>query len=165
MARETFERDETGRYLEEFEVGEIIHHWPGRTITEWENIQFTLLTGNPTSFHLDVEAATSAGHPGMLVNGGLLVALVHGLSTRELSAGTAKSVFFIGMTDVRIVKSCYTGDTIRVHSEVLDTRPSRSKPDRGILTVRTWAENQHGQLVIEFTRAIMLWRKGHGPQQ
>jgi itaconyl-CoA hydratase len=159
---ETFERDGTGRYLEEYEIGEVIHHWPGRTITEYENQLFTLITGNPSSGHLDVEDARASGHPDMVVNGGYVLALTHGLSVRELSVAP-KAIFFVGMEGVRIMRPTYPGDTLRAHSEVLDVRVSRSKPDRGILTVLTWADNQRDERVIEFKRAIMLWREGHGP--
>ena len=157
-----YERDKHGRYLEEFTVGDVIHHWPGRTITSWENQQFTLLTGNSSSGHLDVVDAQEHGHPDMLVNGGYMLALVHGLSTRELSS-SPKAVVFVGMTDVRILTPTYPGDTIRVFSTVLDKRKSKSKPDRGIVTVETWATNQRGQRVIEFKRIVMVWREGHGP--
>lgn len=159
---EIFERDDHGRFLEEFEVGAVIHHWPGRTITDWENQQFTLLTGNSSSGHLDLVDAREHGHRDMLVNGGYLIALVHGLSTRLLSS-SPKAVFFLGMTDVRIMHPTYPGDTIRAYSRILDTRVSNSKPDRGIVTAETWGMNQRGERVIEFKRSIMVWRQGHGP--
>ena len=162
MAKESFERDGCGRYLEEYEVGEVIRHWPGRTLTEYENIHFTLLTGNSSSGHLDIVDAHEAGHPDMLINGGYLLALTHGLSVRELSVAP-KALFFLGMDEVRILRPSYPGDTIRASSEVLDVRPSKSKPDRGILTVLTWADNQKGERVIQFKRSIMVWRTGHGP--
>ena len=94
-AMETFEREQNGRYLEEYTVGEIIHHWPGRTLTEYENQLFTLLTGNSSSAHLDVVDARASGHRDMLINGGYLLALVHGMSVRELSVAP-KAVFFLG---------------------------------------------------------------------
>lgn len=159
---ETFERDQAGRYLEEYTVGDIIHHWPGRTITAYENQLFTLLTGNSSSAHLDVVDARSAGHPDMLVNGGYLLALVHGMSVRELSVAP-KAAYFLGMDGVRILGPSYPGDTIRASSEVLETRPSKSKPDRGVLVVQTWADNQRGERVIELKRSIMVFRQGHGP--
>jgi len=161
---ETFEREQNGRYLEEYTVGEIIHHWPGRTLTEYENQLFTLLTGNSSSAHLDVIDARESGHPDMLINGGYLLALVHGMSVRELSVAP-KAVFFLGMDEVRILRPSYPGDTIRASSEVLETRPSTSKPGQGILSVLTWATNQHGDRVIQFKRAIMVWCHGHGPGQ
>jgi acyl dehydratase len=159
---ETFERDKFGRYLEEYEVGEVIHHWPGRTINAYENQLFTVLTGNQSSVHLDVEDARSAGHPDMLVNGGYILALVHGMSVRELSCAP-KAVYFLGLDGVRILRPSYPGDTLRASSRVLETRVSNSKPDRGVLTVETWADNQRGERVIEFRRAIMVYRAGHGP--
>jgi itaconyl-CoA hydratase len=162
MTLETYERDKFGRFLEEYEVDEVIHHWPGRTITEYENQLFTLLTGNSSSAHLDVVDARTAGHPDMLVNGGYVLALVHGMSVRELSV-SPKAVFFLGMDKVRILRPTYPGDTIRASTRVLGTRVSESKPDRGVLTVETWADNQRGERVIEFQRAIMVYRKGHGP--
>lgn len=151
-----------GRYLEEYEVGEIIHHWPGRTITEYENQLFTLLTGNPSSSHLDVLDAAEHGHPDMLVNGGYVLALVHGLSVRELSTGYA-AIYHLGFDEVRVLRPTYPGDTLRASTQVLDTRVSKSKPDRGILTVETWADNQRDERVITFKRSIMVYRKGFGP--
>jgi itaconyl-CoA hydratase len=159
---ETFEREQNGRYLEEYTIGEIIHHWPGRTVTEYENQLFTLLTGNSSSAHLDVVDARDTGHPDMLINGGYLLALVHGMSVRELSV-SPKAVFFLGMDEVRILRPSYPGDTIRASSEVLETRPSNSRPGQGVLSVLTWADNQEGDRVIQFKRAIMVWCRGHGP--
>ncbi len=160
---ETFERSTIGRYLEEYETDEIIHHWPGRTLTEYENQLFTLLTGNPSSAHLDIVDARESGHPQMLINGGYVLALTHGMSVREVSSAP-KALFFLGLDEVKILVPSYPGDTIRATSRVLATRPSQSKSDRGILTVETWADNQHGQRVIQFKRAIMLYRKGYGPE-
>jgi acyl dehydratase len=159
---ETHERTGIGRYLEEYEIGEVIRHWPGRTLTEYENQLFTLITGNPSSAHIDIVDAQATGHPQMLINGGYLLALTHGMSVREVSSAP-KALFFLGMDKVRILRPSYPGDTIRVSSRVLSTRASQSKPDRGILTVETWADNQRGERVIQFERAIMLWRKGFGP--
>jgi itaconyl-CoA hydratase len=98
----------------------------------------------------------------MLVNGGYVLALVHGMSVRELSV-SPKAVFFLGMDEVRILRPTYPGDTIRASTRVLGTRVSNSKPDRGVLTVETWADNQRGERVIQFQRSIMVYRKGHGP--
>lgn len=153
--REIDEFELMGRYLDEFEVGDTIAHAPGRTITEYENQLFTLLTGNPSPTHLDREAAAAKGHPDMLVNGGYILALVHGMSVRHLSAGPA-AVYHLGMTDVRILQPTYPGDTLRAFSEVIEKRDSKSKPDRGVLTVKTWAQNQREQRVIEFERSIMV---------
>jgi len=155
-------RDSAGFYLEEFVVDDVIEHWPGRTISEWENQQFTLLTGNPSSTHLDRQDAAAVGHSDMLVNGGYLLALVHGLSARDVSANNRKAVYFVGMNDVRILKPSYPGDTITAFTKVLATRESKSKPDQGLVTVETWGQNQRGERVIEFKRVIMVWKRGRG---
>lgn len=151
-----------GHVLEDFNVGDVFRHWPGRTITESDNITFTLLTGNPSAPHLDLHFSQSMGHPGTLVNGGLVLSIVHGLSVRDISSSPA-AIAQLSWDNVRIHRPTYPGDTLYAETEILETRPSRSKPDRGIVRVQTRGFNQRGELVVEYQREVLVHRRGHTP--
>lgn len=146
-----------GPFFEDFEVGQRIAH-PGRTITETDNIWFTLLTGNNNPIHLDVTYAeqTEFGRP--LVNSTLTLALATGLSVADVS----RNGINLGWDAVRMPNPLFPGDTLGAESEVIGCRPSNSRPGMGIVTVRTTGTNQHGAPVIEFERSILVYRRGHG---
>lgn len=151
-----------GHVLEDFEVGDVFRHWPGHTITEAENQFFTLLTGNPSAAHLDVEFAREIGHPDALVNGGLVLSIVHGLSVRDISSSPA-AIAQLSWDNIRIHRPTFPGDTLYAETEILETRPSSSKVDRGVVRVRTRGLNQRGDVVVEFERAVLVHRRGHVP--
>jgi itaconyl-CoA hydratase len=153
--RETF-----GRYFEDFEVGHIYEHRPGRTITDADNVWFTLLTMNTHPAHFDYEFAkkTEFGKP--LVVSPLTIALMTGMSVSDTSA---KAVANLGWDEVRMVHPLFVGDTVYCESEVLDKRESKSRPDQGIVTSKTTAKNQHGDIVSHFKRTVLVWKRGHGP--
>lgn len=151
-----------GHVLEDFEVGDVFRHWPGRTISATDNQNFTLLTGNPSAAHLDVEFARQAGHPDLLVNGGLVLSIVHGLSVRDISSSPA-AIAQLSWDKIKIHRPTFPGDTLYAESEVLEVRPSQSKPDRGVIRVQTRGINQRGELVIEYERAVLVHRRGHVP--
>lgn len=153
--RETF-----GRYFEDFEVGHIYEHRPGRTITDADNVWFTLLTMNTHPAHFDYEFAkkTEFGKP--LVVSPLTIALMTGMSVSDTSA---KAVANLGWDEVRMVLPLFVGDTVYCESEVLDKRESKSRPDQGIVTSKTTAKNQHGDIVSHFKRTVLVWKRGHGP--
>jgi acyl dehydratase len=151
-----------GHELEDFTVGDVYRHWPGRTITETDNIHFTLLTGNPSAMHLDAHLARSVGHPGTLVNGGLILSIVHGLSVRDISSSPA-AIAQLSWDNVRIHRPTYPGDTLYAESEVLEVRPSKSKADRGIVRVHTRGLNQRSELVVEYERSVLVHRRGCTP--
>ena len=151
-----------GHVLEDFEVGDVYRHWPGHTITAAENQFFTLLTGNPSAAHLDVEFAREVGHPDVLVNGGLVLSIVHGLSVRDISSSPA-AIAQLSWDNIRIQRPTFPGDTLYAETEILEARPSSSKADRGVVRVRTRGLNQHGHLVVEYERAVLVHRRGHGP--
>lgn len=150
----------TGRVFEDFAVGDVYLHPIGRTITSADNIWFTLLTQNTNPVHFDhrYAAGTEFGRP--LVNSTLTLALVTGQSVIDLSQHAMAN---LGWDEVRLPHPVFEGDTIYSRSEVLDTRPSRSRPNVGIVRVKTTGVNQDGTPVIEFLRTIMVYRRGHVP--
>ena len=148
-----------GRVSEDFEVGDIFQHTLGRTVTQTDNIWFTLLTVNPNPIHFDAHyaAQTSFGRP--LVDSTFTVALVTGLSVSDISQNGIN----LGWDEIRLPAPVFEGDTIYAQSEVLSGRESKSHPDRGIIQVKTSGYNQDGVVVITFKRTIMVYRRGHVP--
>lgn len=153
--RETF-----GRYFEEFEVGHIYEHRPGRTITDADNVSFTLLTMNTHPLHFDYEyaAKTEFGRP--LVCSPLTVAILVGMSVSDVSQ---KAVANLGWTSISMTHPLFCGDTLYGESEVLSKRESSSRPQQGIVTVKTTGRNQHGDIVCTFERSMLVWKQGFGP--
>jgi acyl dehydratase len=151
----------TGRVFEDFEVGDVYEHPLGRTVLAADNIWFTCLTMNTNPIHFDAEyaAATEFGRP--LVNSCFTLALVTGQSVIDL---TVNAVANLGWDEVRLPNPLFEGDTVRSKSEVLETRESRSRPNVGIVRVKTTGMNQHGKPVIEFNRTFMIWKRGHVPR-
>lgn len=155
--RETF-----GRYFEDFVVGHVYEHRPGRTITDYDNVSFTLLTMNTHPAHFDYEFAkqTEFGRP--LVCSPLTVALMVGMSVSDVSQ---KAVANLGWDAIRLTGPLFPGDTLYAESEVLEVRPSNSRPEQGLVTVKTTGTNQHGQIVCTFNRTMLIWKRGHGPME
>lgn len=153
--RETF-----GRYFEDFVVGHVFEHRPGRTITDADNVQFTLLTMNTHPAHFDYEFAkkTEFGKP--LVCSPLTVAMMVGMSVSDCSQ---KAVANLGWNNIRMTHPMFPGDTLYAESEVLEKRESSSRPEQGIVTVRTIGKNQHGDVVCTFERTMLIWKRGFGP--
>jgi itaconyl-CoA hydratase len=139
--RETF-----GRYFEDFEIGHIYEHRPGRTITDADNVWFTLLT--------------EFGKP--LVCSPFTVALMVGMSVSDVSQ---KAVANLGWQDIRLTHPLFPGDTLYAESEVVDKRNSQSRPEQGVVTVRTTGKNQHGETVCTFARTMLIWKRGFGPME
>jgi itaconyl-CoA hydratase len=153
--RETF-----GRFLEDFTVGDVYEHRPGRTITDTDNIWFTLLTMNTHPAHFDYEFAkkTEFGKP--LVCSPFTVALLVGMSVSDISQ---KAVANLGWGDIKLPHPLFPGDTLYAESEVLAKRESRKRPQQGIVTVKTLGRNQDGVVVCEFERSVLVWKRGFGP--
>ena len=151
----------TGRVYEDFEVGDVYRHPVGRTVTTADNIWFTLLTqnGNPIHFDHSYAAKTEFGKP--LFNSTFTLALVTGQSVVDLSLNVMAN---LGWDEVRLPHPVFEGDTIYSQSEVLSTRESRSRPNVGIVAVKTTGFNQDGTVVIEFKRTFMVYRRGHVPE-
>jgi acyl dehydratase len=149
-----------GRFFEDFEVGEIYEHALGRTITSTDNIWFTLLTQNTAPVHVDhhYAAQTEFGRP--LVNSTLILALVTGQSVSDVSQNVMAN---LGWDEVRLPHPVFEGDTIYSRSEVLDKRESSSRPNVGIVTVKTTGFNQDGVVVITYRRTVMVYRRGQAP--
>ena len=149
-----------GRVYEDFAVGDVYQHPHGRTITQTDNIWFTLLTVNNNPIHFDsvYAAQTEFGKP--LVDSTLTLAIVTGLSVTDLSQNAVN----LGWDDVRLPHPVFNDDTLYAQSEVLAMRLSQSRPNMGIVHVKTTGFNQSGQVVIEYKRTIMVYRRGHVPQ-
>jgi acyl dehydratase len=151
--RETF-----GRYYEDFSVGDVYEHRPGRTITQTDNIWFTLLTMNTHPLHFDEEYAKHSEFGRCIVASPFTVALMAGMSVSDVSQ---KAIANLGWTDIKLTHPVFAGDTLYAESEVLAKRESKSRPDAGIVTVRTLAKNQHGTVVCTFERTILVQRRSH----
>ena len=151
------DRPVTGRWFEALEVGTVVRHATRRTVTETDNVLFTTMTMNPAPLHLDADypASTEFGRP--LVNSMFTVALVVGLSVYELTLGTI--VAQLGMTDVVFHAPVFAGDTIRVETEVVEARPSKSRPDAGIVVFEHRAHNQRDELVCRCRRIGLMYRR------
>ena len=149
-------RDHFGRYLEEFQVGDIYRHWPGKTITEMDNNLFCLLTMNHQPLHLDAEFAKSQQHGRILVVGTLVLSLVAGMSVPDTSGKAIANLEYERITHDGPV---FLGDTIHAESEVLEVRESRSKPDRGVVYIETRARNQRDEQVLTMRRRFLVPRR------
>lgn len=150
----------TGRVFEDFEVGDIYEHPLGRTVIPADNVWFTCLTMNTNPIHFDTEYARETEFKKPLVNSCFTLALVTGQSVTDL---TVNAVANLGWDEVRLPHPLFEGDTVRSKSEVLETRESRSRPNVGIVRVKTTGMNQDEVAVIEFTRTFMIWKRGHVP--
>ena len=150
----------TGRVYEDFEVGDIYRHPLGRTVIAADNIWFTLLTQNCNPIHFDAAyaAKTEFGKP--LVDSTFTLALVTGQSVIDLSLNVMAN---LGWDEVRLPKPVFEGDTIYSQSEVLSKRESKSRPNVGIVGVKTAGFNQDGIVVIEFKRTFMVYKRGQVP--
>jgi itaconyl-CoA hydratase len=150
----------TGRVFEDFEVGDVYEHTLGRTITSADNVWFTCVTMNTNPIHFDAEYASKTEFKKPLVNSCFTLALVTGLSVTDL---TVNGVANLGWDEVRLPHPLFEGDTVYAKSEVLETRESKSRPNVGIVRVKTTGVNQRGKPVIEFLRTFMIWKRGHVP--
>ncbi len=150
----------TGRVFEDFEVGDVYDHPLGRTVLAADNIWFTLLTMNTNPVHFDAAyaARTEFGKP--LVNSCLTLAIVTGQSVTDLSQNAMAN---LGWDEIRMPHPVFEGDTLYARSEVLDTRESKSRPNVGIVKVRTTGLNQDRIVVLGFIRTFMVYKRGHVP--
>lgn len=137
---------------EELEVGAVYRSRHGRTVLEADNVWFTLLTLNTNPIHFDAEYASGTEWGRPLVDSTFTLALVTGLSVADVSERGIN----LGWRDVRLPAPVFAGDTIRAETEVLAKRESRSRPDSGIVTVRTRGLNQRDEVVIEFERTVLV---------
>ncbi|MGW4485233.1 MaoC family dehydratase [Amycolatopsis sp. NPDC004368] len=154
------ERPVSGRWFEQLEVGTVVQHATRRTVTETDNVLFTTMTMNPAPMHLDADYASRSEFGKPLVNSMFTIALVVGLSVYELTLGTI--VAQLGMSDVEFPKPVFAGDTIRVESEVVEARASKSRPRAGIVVFEHRAYNQRGELVCRAKRTGLMHRRPVG---
>ncbi len=152
-------RESFGRYYEDFEVGDVYEHRPGRTITQTDNTWFTLLTMNNHPLHFDAVYAAKSEFGQPLVNSTLTLAIVMGMSVSDVSQ---KAIGNLGWTDVRLTAPVFAGDTLYAESEVLAKRQSKSRPTQGIVTVATTGKKQDGTVVITYERTVLVPKRGHG---
>jgi itaconyl-CoA hydratase len=150
-----------GRCYEDFNVGMVIRHPLGRTLTQTDNTWFTLLTMNTNPIHFDAHyaAQTEFGRP--LVNSTFTLALVTGLSVADVSQYAVN----LGWDEVRMPAPVFEGDTIYAQSEVLSKRESQSRPRMGLVEIKTTGFKQDGTIVVEFRRTILVYKNGQVPLQ
>ena len=151
--RETF-----GRSYEDFVVGDVYEHRPGRTITQADNTWFTLLTMNTHPLHFDEEYGKASEFGRCLVASPLTLAILVGMSVTDVSQ---KAIANLGWREIRLPAPVFPGDTLYAESEVLEARESQSRPTAGLVTVRTSGRNQDGVVVCTFERTILVAKRGH----
>ena len=149
-------RESFGRYFEDFQLGDIYQHRPGRTITQYDNISFTLLTMNTHPMHFDEQYAKHSEFGRCIVCSPLTVALMVGMSVTDVSQ---KAIANLGWTDIKLTHPLFAGDTLYAQSEVLDKRESNSRPGAGLVSVRTVGLNQDGVKVCEFNRTMLIMKR------
>ncbi len=146
-----------GKYYEDLEVGQRIHHARGRTVTEMDNVLFCALTMNTQPLHLDEVYATGTPFGQRIVNGIFTLGLVVGLVVPDLTEGTILAN--LGYEKVSHPHPLFHGDTVYVESEVLEKRPSRSRPDVGVVRLKHVGRKQDGTVVIEVERTALFLKK------
>ena len=151
-------RESYGRYFEDFEIGDVYEHRPGRTITETDNTWFTLLTMNQHPLHFDKEYGAKTEFGKVLVNSCLTISLVTGMSVSDISQ---KTIANLGWDKVRLSGPVFVGETLYAESEVLSKRESNSRPNQGIVSVETKGIKQDGSVVISFERSMLIPFKGY----
>ena len=148
-----------GRYFEEFEVGQNFKHWPGKTITESDDHLFCLITMNHHPLHINDVYAQGSQQGKNVVVGPLVYSLALGMSVSDVSG---KAIANLATEELSHPNPVFHGDTLFCETEVLDVKPSKSKPDRGIVKVHTRVLNQDGVLVAEFKRLVLVPKKNPG---
>jgi acyl dehydratase len=146
-----------GLHLEEFVVGQVFRHPITRTVTEGDNVMFSVMTMNPQPLHIDFDYASKTEWGKPLVNSLFTLGLMIGISVHDTTLGT--TLANLGMTETAFPHPLFHGDTVRVETEVLSIRGSKSKADRGIVEFEHRAFNQNGVLVARTRRSAMILRK------
>jgi acyl dehydratase len=149
-----------GRYFEDFEVGDVYRCRYGRTVTEADNIQFTLLTNNTNQIHFNRDYGERSEFGSTLVNSALTLSIVAGMGVADLS----EHGFALGWEQVELPNPVFPGDTLYSETEVLEVRESRSRPTQGIVRVETRGYNQRGERVISYRRSVMVYKREHAPR-
>lgn len=152
----------TGKYYEELQIGQVIHHSLGRTVTEMDNVLFCGLTMNTQPLHLNEDYAAKTPFGQRIVNGIFTLGLVVGLTVSELTEGTILAN--LGYEKVNHPNPLFHGETVYVETEVLDKRPSRSRPECGLVRLRHIGRKADGTVVIEVERTALFYRKDQPTQ-
>jgi acyl dehydratase len=151
-------RESYGRYYEDFNIGDVFEHRPGRTITETDNTWFTLLTMNQHPVHFDAAYAAKSEFGRLLVNSCLTLSIVAGMSVSDVSQ---KAIGNLGWNDIRLVAPVFVGDTIYAESEVIAKRQSAKRPTQGVVTVRTTGRKADGTIFMTYERIVLVPKRGH----
>lgn len=146
-----------GKYFEELHIGDVFKHEITRTVTETDNLLFTTMTHNPQPLHLDAEFGKNSIHGSIIVNSMFTAALIVGISVGDTTLGT--TLGNLGFEEMKFPNPVRIGDTLRVETEVINKRESKSKPDRGIVWFEHRGYNQRDDLVAQMTRLAMMKRK------
>jgi itaconyl-CoA hydratase len=154
-------REVSGLYWEDFTPGDVFEHRPGRTVLDADNVWFTLLTLNSQQVHFDAAYAAKTEWKKPLVDSTFTLALLTGMSVRTVSQ---KVVANLGWDKVKATHPVFAGDTLYAESTVLSKRESKSRPTQGIVTVSTRGVNQDGKEVMSFERTMLVYRRGHSPE-
>ncbi len=146
-----------GRALEDFQIGDVYRHWPGKTITEADDHLFCMITENHHPLHTDAFfAERSTPHGRNVVVGNLVYSLVLGMSVADVSGSAIANLEVESLVHRN---PTFHGDTIYAETVVVDVKPSSSKPDRGVVTVESRGYNQEGVEVVFFRRKVLVWKK------
>jgi itaconyl-CoA hydratase len=151
-------REVYGLYYEDFTIGDVIEHRPGRTITEADNIWFTLLTMNTHPLHFDNAYAAHSEFKKPLVNSLLTIAIVAGMTVHSTSQ---KAIANLGFDKLRLTNPVFVGDTLYAHSEILAKRESKSRPTQGLVTVATTGTKPDGMVIMTYERTFLVPKRGH----
>ncbi len=146
-----------GKYFDEFTIGEVFTHQPGRTITEMDNVLFSTLTMNPQPLHVDEEFAKQTEFGQRIVNSLFTLGVAVGLSVGDTTLGT--TVANLGFEKIEFPKPVFHGDTLYIETEIIDKRESKSRPDTGIVFFEHRATNQRQELVARIRRAGLMRKK------
>ena len=150
-----------GRYLEDFEVGDVYKHWPGKTITEYDDHLFCAITWNHHPLHTNAHyAETQSQFKRNVVVGNLVYSLALGMSVPDVSG---KAIANLEVESLLHTSPMFHGDTLYAETTVVDKKESSSKPDRGVVTVETRGYNQHGDEVCYFRRRVMVPKREAAP--
>lgn len=150
-----------GRFYDDFEVGDTYRHPLGRTITETDNIWFTLLTCNTNMTHFNADYAGRTDFGQYLVNSALTLSLVSGLSVTDISENAVAN---LGWDEIRLPNPVFVGDTLYAETTILDKRKSKSRPHAGIVNIQTRGLKQDDTTVIEFKRTVMVYTREGSPR-
>jgi len=148
--------DTMSNYFEDFTPGQTFKHWPGRTVTEFDNTWFTLMTLNTNPLHFDAAFAARSQHGQRLVNGLLVIALVTGMTVRDLSENAIANLEY---ESIKHTGPTFHGDTLYAESEILEVTPSTTKTDRGVVYAETRGVNQKGEVVLTLRRRVLVARR------